>query len=301
MNTPNLKPNLKPNPRPDTEQDPNQGDERFDIETHFAFGQNWSDYARHVTQNQITAAQDGILCLLSRDDIKNKSVLDIGCGSGLHALGFLNLGARHVTAIDFDENSVQTAQYILHKFWQGPKTAFTAKTHNILETQKTLPEQQFDIVYSWGVLHHTGDMNTAITNASNLVKPGGKLLIALYKKTPLCGFWAAEKKLYTHAPKPLRTLFDYLYAALYCLGLLADRQNPVRYIKEYKTRRGMDFMTDIRDWLGGYPYESVRPQAVEAMLCAQNFTLEKSQNTETTKAFGLFGTGCAEYVLTREA
>ena len=46
------------------------------------------------------------------------------------------------------------------------------------------------------------------------------------------------------------------------LPKIVRAQNPIRVFRQYKERRGMDFMTDIRDWLGGYPYEHASIQEV---------------------------------------
>ncbi len=269
-------------------------DERYDVETHFGFGRNWAEYAKNVREAEIGAAREGVLRLLDAQDITGKSVLDIGCGSGLHSLAMLNLGAAHVTAIDIDLNSVATAQAVLDRF--AGQRNYDVRVHNILAEPL---QGQFDIVYSWGVLHHTGDMAGAISAAQALVKPGGMFVIALYKKTPLCGFWKREKKFYTSAPKAIRIVLDMIYAGLYCAALAVSGTNPVRYVRSYKADRGMHFMTDVRDWLGGYPYESIAPEDVDVQMRTAGFALEKSLNTQAMKAGGLFGSGCAEYVFRR--
>ena len=57
----------------------------------------------------------------------------------------------------------------------------------------------FDFVYSWGVLHHTGDMYRALRGAAGRVAPGGRFLFALYRRTPLCWLWKLEKRWYAGA------------------------------------------------------------------------------------------------------
>src|ERR1700694_782311 len=141
-----------------------------DRESHFEFGQNWKDYATTINQKRIESAVEGLKKLFP-DGLTGKTFLDIGCGSGLHSLAALLLGAISVTAIDIDENSVSTTRELLTKYADGPR--WTAKIASVFDASPdTLGK--FDIVYSWGVLHHTGDMWRAIECASRLVKPAGQ-------------------------------------------------------------------------------------------------------------------------------
>ena len=63
------------------------------------------------------------------------------------------------------------------------------------------------------------------------------------------------KKLYNSSPKLGKTILEILYSLLFCVATLVRLKNPVTEIRNYQSHRGMDFMTDVRDWLGGYPYE----------------------------------------------
>ena len=119
------------------------------------------------------------------------------------------------------------------------------------------------------------------------------------KKTPLCGFWAVEKKLYTNNAW-LRPVLEAVYTALFCTIKLLLGQNPIRYIREYKEQRGMLFYTDIKDWLGGYPYESASYHEVKEKVEAMGFTLEKAYGREAPRGKGILGSGCGEYVFVKK-
>jgi 2-polyprenyl-6-hydroxyphenyl methylase/3-demethylubiquinone-9 3-methyltransferase len=148
-------------------------------EGHFAFGENWADFAKSLDQAAIAEAEAGLLKLLDRSDLAGASFLDIGCGSGLHALAALRLGASPVLAIDVDPNSVATATSVLAHHAAG--RAWTVRQQSILQAKPDMGV--FDIVYSWGVLHHTGDLALALRNATALVAPGGLFVCALYRRT----------------------------------------------------------------------------------------------------------------------
>ena len=261
------------------------------LDTHFEFGENWRGFLRHVDQEAVAEAERGLLKLIPQERIEGARFLDIGCGSGLHSLAASRLGAAEVLAIDIDPKSVRAAQQQL----SGRKGA-EARRLSIFDAEPAYLGA-FDLVYSWGVLHHTGAMWEAVERAAQFVKPGGLFAIALYQKTPFCGLWRIEKRLYTASPEPLRWLARALYTAAYVAGLALVGRNPLRVIRDRKNTRGMNFHTDIHDWLGGYPYESAEPAEIKARIEPLGFVSVREY--PLPKRFGLFGTGCCEFVFQR--
>ena len=258
------------------------------LETHFDFGENWANFAESVNGRLLDHARSGMAKLLG-PDIKGRSFLEIGCGSGIHTFAALQLGAIHATALDIDSRAVETARSLLLE--HAPNGPWQVMHQSVFEVP--VGSLQHDIVYSWGALHHTGDMEAALERAASLVKPGGLLAIAVYRKTPMCRFWRAEKKLFSRAPKWYRNIVELGYIVLFVWGLVATGRNPARYIKEYPRARGMTFGTDVRDWLGGYPYESASPQEVRGWLARLGFCEERYFPSRTR--LGLLGVGCDEY------
>lgn len=265
-------------------------DRLLDAESHFEFGKNWSDYSKRIDDDAIEAAIEGVLSLLPREAIEGASWLDIGSGSGLHSLAAARLGARELTAVDIDADSVATTRQVLESHG-----VFARIEHRSVFDLDDFGS--FDIVYSWGVLHHTGSMWRAIDCAAQRVARGGWLALALYQKTPLCGAWTVEKALYTKAPESVRKLVRKAYVFAFKLGLRVVGKKPADFIANYAEKRGMSFEHDVHDWLGGYPYESVTPKEAEDFLVARGFIPVKIGDLKP--GLGIFGTGCAEFVFRR--
>lgn len=269
------------------------GDASSDAETRFAFGENWSSYARTIGDAQVDEAVRGLDAMVGRDAIRGRRFLDIGCGSGLHSLAALRLGAASVEAVDYDPNSVATTEAVLARH-APPGAVYRVRRGDVL-SMTPAGDGQFDVVYSWGVLHHTGQMRRAIERAAALVAPGGQLAIALYRKTRLCGFWKWEKRLYCHAGPATRRVLTALYVAVYRLMLRRQGLDFAETMANYKSARGMEFRHDVADWLGGYPYESTDKAEVEALLRPLGFTELRSM-VQAKRSSGILGSGCDEYV-----
>lgn len=257
----------------------------------FDFGKNWESYAQLIDEDKITRAEEQLAKFLGTRDLSGRTFLDIGCGSGLHSLAALRLGAKEIVAIDVDSHSVSTTQAVLERFWPGDNRSVSHISIFDLEKQ---PLGEFDIVYSWGVLHHTGDMNRAIEIAARHVKPGGLFAVALYGKTRYCGIWKKIKRWYINATPEKQAWAERLYIRLFGFYYLLRGKRLSTRIANYKnSNRGMDFYHDVRDWIGGYPYESIAPKEMNLLLAPLGFELVR-QNVR--KRSGLFGSGNDEYL-----
>lgn len=263
--------------------------------SHFAFGKNWGSYATLIDRARIEGAKQGLLRLIPAEDFRERSFLDIGCGSGLHALAASELGAARILAVDLDRNSVATTQAVLTN--QDITTPWTAAALSVFALDPARLGT-FDIVYSWGVLHHTGSMWEAVENAAAMVAPKGLLAIALYRRTRFDPFWKIEKRLYAHAPAVVQKIIRACYIAAFSLGLLATGRTLSGYAANYR-ERGMDFYHDVHDWLGGYPYESALASEVDAKLASLGFKAERV--FAKPMGLGLFGSACDEFVYRRKA
>ena len=269
-----------------------------ELATHFEFGRNWSEYSELIDESRVAQAVAGLERLSGPGAIAGKSFLDIGCGSGIHSLAALHLGASRVVAVDLDPQSVATMRQVLSRLAPHPQWEVREQSVFALD-----PGQMgvFDVVYAWGVLHHTGALHEAWRTAAQLVAPGGIFIVAVYRKTRLCWLWKWEKWLYTHAPAWLQACARALFVGAMRLAFLITARDFRAYRDSYATSyRGMDYYRDVHDWLGGYPYESISPAEAEELCRSLGFVPVRSF-VEPRMRMGLFGSGNDEYVWQRPA
>jgi SAM-dependent methyltransferase len=229
----------------------------------FDFGQNWASFSELITEERIQHAHDSLFNLLGTTALNGKTFLDIGCGSGLFSIAAARLGAR-VFGIDLDPISVETSQKNAQK-WLSDSTTTTFQVASILNIDQldwVDNSDHFDIVYSWGVLHHTGNMAKAMENAAKMIKPGGTFVISIYNRHFTSPVWVPIKRFYNWLPDwGQRGLIGLFSPIIYGAKFLVTGKNPLKM-----HRHGMDFRHNVIDWLGGYPYEYASVVDMEATL-----------------------------------
>jgi 2-polyprenyl-3-methyl-5-hydroxy-6-metoxy-1,4-benzoquinol methylase len=263
----------------------------------FEFGGNWASFLSVLDEERIAAAERGLQRMLQVERLDGIRFLDIGSGSGLSSLAARRLGAR-VHSFDYDPQSVACTSELRRRYFHGD-SEWTVERGSALDRDYLASLGQFDIVYSWGVLHHTGQMWQALENAVIPVAPGGKLFIAIYNDTGTQSRrWHAIKKIYNEIPKLARKPYAVAVTAPAELKALAGallRGRPGDFLRswtEYRRRRGMSKWHDIVDWVGGYPYEFATPDEIFDFYRARGFTLTKLK-------CGVVGLGCNEFVFER--
>jgi len=251
----------------------------------FEFGRNWRDYLAEISEKDIQTAIHALTAFLGTNSLTGRRFLDIGCGSGVHSLAALRLGASEIVSIDYDPLSVDCTRSLKEK--EDNPASWRIFQWDILSSQPFPERQPFDVVYAWGVLHHTGDMWRAIDQSLLHVNGNGLFYIAIYNKHWTSPFWKLIKRLYCVSPRPLQRLWFLLYASWETMkSRIRGGPNPS------DRARGMKWYSDLKDWLGGYPYEYAAADEIISAVTSKRFVLLKSvPNT---------GTGCSEFLFQKK-
>ncbi len=254
----------------------------------FKFGQNWASFSRQLDKSRIEEATSSLTSLFGENALKGKSFLDIGCGSGLFSIAASQLGAQSVVGIDVDSVSVDTSRTNFAR-WSGDGLAASFLQASVLDAGQMKSLGIFDVVYSWGVLHHTGQMAQAIRNAAQCVGPGGFLMIAIYNQHWSSPIWKLVKWLYNKVGNFGQRILIWIFMPIiFVAKWLVTLKNP------FRMKRGMDFMHNVIDWVGGYPYEYASVGEMTAQLKSLGFDVLNIRPAGVP-------TGCNEFVCRRKA
>lgn len=263
-------------------------------DTRFAFGANWSRFLTVLDDERIARAEQSLQAMLGLERLDGKTFVDIGCGSGLFSLAAMRLGAARVHSLDYDPQSVACAAELKRRYFPDAQT-WTVERGDALDRASMEALGKWDVVYSWGVLHHTGNMWRALDNASQLVRPGGTFFISIYNDQGRTSrFWTAVKRAYNFGVAgraAVSAVFIPYWAARWLAADAVRLRNPLRRYREYRSHRGMSAWYDWHDWLGGYPFEVARPEEIFDFFSKRGFTLQKLKTCGG-------GLGCNEFVFT---
>lgn len=266
--------------------------EAYVEEQRFEFGKNWQNYLQSLTPERIEEAEQSLSQNLGA--IRDKTFLDIGSGSGLFSLAARRLGAK-VTSFDYDVHSVACTNFLKNRYFPDDND-WSVFQGSVLDHQWLHGLGQFDIVYSWGVLHHTGSMWDALKNVTSSVAPNGRLFLAIYNDQ--AGYskrWLKIKRAYIACPPALRTIYaGALFSAYYLKPFLSTAirlKNPFSLWSSNKQDRGMSLWTNWIDWIGGYPFEVATPDAIFNFYKKEGFTLSMLKTCGG-------GLGCNEFIFT---
>jgi 2-polyprenyl-3-methyl-5-hydroxy-6-metoxy-1,4-benzoquinol methylase len=254
-----------------------------DTDKRFAFGENWRRFLSVLNEERIAVAEDSLREMLEVQSLAGKSFLDIGSGSGLFSLSAARLGAARIHSFDFDRSSVACTEELKRRYFPDMKD-WTIERGSALDDAYISRLGQYDVVYSWGVLHHTGNMWLALENVVPAVKPGGKLFIAIYNDRGWISHgWRAVKRVYITGRLGAALVTAVFVPVFAGKGLAADLlrgRNPAKRYRDYQKQRGMSVVHDWLDWLGGYPFEVATPREIRTFYEQHGFRLAKLKSRE---------------------
>jgi 2-polyprenyl-6-hydroxyphenyl methylase/3-demethylubiquinone-9 3-methyltransferase len=256
----------------------------------FGFGKNWKSFLRLLSEERIREAESSLLAMLARQDLRGLRFLDAGCGSGLFSLAACRLGAREVVSFDYDSDSVACAEYLKQKY--GPFPNWRINRGSVLDKDWLRDLGRYDVVYCWGVLHHTGNMWKAMENITEVVDENALLFISIYNdQGTRTALWKRIKRFYAVAPRPVRFVIGngyFLATAVWMLMVDAIKRRNIWDRYSGRNRRGMGAYHDAIDWIGGYPFEAATPEQVFRFYRDRGFVLREMLTNQSR--------GCSQFV-----
>lgn len=260
----------------------------------FEFGKNWEQFLLILNEERIKLAEDSLLRMLEFNSLEGKTFLDIGSGSGLFSLAAKRLGAK-VHSFDFDPQSLACTAELKRRYFPNDSN-WQVESGDILNKEYLKNLGKFDVVYSWGVLHHTDDMWNALHNTSEMVSNDGSLFISIYNDQGMQSKrWLRIKRLYNALPNGLRWLVWLpMLIKLWWRNSLRDLLVERKFFSTWRNyayveARGMSAFRDVIDWVGGLPFEVAKPEEIFDFYYKRNFQLVKLKTCGG-------GLGCNEFV-----
>lgn len=259
--------------------------------TRFEFGKNWKSFLKNLDDKKIMNSKLSLSNFLSLETLEGKSFIDVGSGSGLSSLSAMNLGAT-VFSFDYDNTSVECTKILKDRFFPNSKR-WKIEQGSAIDVNYMKSLGTYDIVYSWGVLHHTGSLNEALREVDILVNKGGLLFLSIYNdQGTRSKVWKYIKFMYVKSPKILKLLIiSLVYVRLWGPTTIKDfiKLKPFHTWKNLFKSRGMSPHYDLIDWAGGYPFEVRTPEEIIHFYLDKGYELKKLKTCRG-------GHGCNEFL-----
>jgi len=250
----------------------------------FAFGRNWRRFLDDLDDQRVQDAKSALCEFLECGSLDGSSFFDAGSGSGLMSLAAFELGARPVTSFDFDPEAVACTRELRTRARPSAADSWRIERGSLLDADFLARLGEHDVVYCWGVAHHTGAMWEALANLIPLVRPGGRLFVAIYHdQGRRSRAWYRVKRAYARHGMLVRApLVAASALAIYvprAFGKVARRISRRAEPRSGRLSRGMSRRHDLIDWVGGFPFECARPEEIVDFFTDRGLTLQKLETS----------------------
>ena len=212
----------------------------------------------------------------------------------MYSLAARRLGAK-VHSFDYDPQSVSCTTELKSRYFPEDRD-WAIESGDALDQKYLNSLGKFDVVYSWGVLHHTGDMWNALHNASQLVDSNGLFYVSIYNdQGGRSKRMLKIKKIYNLIPNGLKwIIWMPMLIKLWWRNTLRDLIQDGKFFSTWRNyaqveARGMSAFTDVIDWVGGLPFEVAKPEEIFDFFAERNFVLKRLKTCGG-------GIGCNEFV-----
>ena len=257
----------------------NEGTEFLEKETSDLYSSLWKEFSDStLSEESYKLLNLRLSDQIIKENIMNKKILDIGCGSGRFSLALARLGAKQVTAVDVQKKSYEKAEKVALKL----KLNIVFKEENVLKL--SFADNMFDFVFCNGVLHHTHSIQQGLTELNRVLIPSGKAFFYIYAANGI--FWETRKTLRKIFKKiPIR----YTQSILSSMGMPPNRfifcDTWYVPVETHTTIVHVEKMMDE----AGFHYEKI--------IGKNKYDLDKAINDNIKGANLMWGDGEHRYIL----